>query len=100
MVSHGDFRAANALRNHGIIVIVGGRGEKYGTIADVEKVGATPLVVVGGLRQGPDVVFRFEVGEIFPVLTGIDLVVERLGAVIPHCNEPVETEFSFGGEIG
>jgi hypothetical protein len=29
MVSHGDFRAANALRNHGIIVIVGGRGEKY-----------------------------------------------------------------------
>ena len=71
-------------------------------------------VVVGGLRQRPDVVFgdqavrtriratavaaggtRIAFAVIIPVLRIVDLVVERFGAVVPHLQQPVDAKRGF-----
>src|ERR1700733_14306514 len=55
-------------------------------------------VSVVDLRKPPDVVIA-EVIETFKVRADADLVIKRAAGVVPHLEQPVESEARFGGEI-
>jgi hypothetical protein len=103
----------------------GGSGEINGTIADeIGRVRIARLriaglkIMIGGLRESPDVVFGEEtvrravsaatigigrggstVTLVVPFLCVVDLVVESFRFVIPHFQKPVDAELGFAGEV-